>query len=228
MTHIKITTGCLVLTLVVAVSGAAAAGPQYRPRVDADGRQYGASLDPRAHGYEHAYRDGADRGRFDREHGVRYNLKARDYNNSTRGYEPFMGSKGQYQQGYREGYTAGYDSAFRGQPLLYGEVHGRTEENRNRWEHKEDPYASRQWGATDMALTSATVMASRRANTIEAATYGRIGTTRTPTGMPTTATARTMATARPTRLSTGQGFSGDTWTASIAHADSAAAPVCSR
>jgi hypothetical protein len=29
-------------------------------RIDKDGVQFGASLDPRQHGYEHAYRDGAD------------------------------------------------------------------------------------------------------------------------------------------------------------------------
>jgi hypothetical protein len=154
MTNVKLTMASVVLTLLVAMCGAADAGGQFQLRIDKDGVQFGASLDARQHGYEHAYRDGADRGRFDREHGVRYNLNARVYNDTTRGYEPFMGNRGQYQQGYREGYTAGYDSAYRGSASRYGygDIYGRTEENRNQWQHRDDPYASRRWGAADMAF----------------------------------------------------------------------------
>jgi hypothetical protein len=54
-----------------------ARGSQFQIAIDKDGVQFGPSLDPRRHGYEHAYRDGADRGRFDREHAIRYNLNAR-------------------------------------------------------------------------------------------------------------------------------------------------------
>jgi hypothetical protein len=152
MTHVKFTMGTVVLTLLAWMGGAADARAQFRLRIDKDGVQFGASLDPRQHGYEHAYRDGADRGRFDREHGVRYNLNARVYNDSARGYEPFMGNKRQYQQGYREGYQAGYDSAYRGVATQHGQIYGRTEENRNQWEHAVDPYAARRWGAPDMAF----------------------------------------------------------------------------
>jgi hypothetical protein len=63
-----------------------------------------------------------------------------------------MGSKGQYKQGYREGCKAGYDSAFRGVAGDYGRVYGRSEEDRNQWEHPADPYATRKWGATDLAF----------------------------------------------------------------------------
>ena len=63
-----------------------------------------------------------------------------------------MGNKGQYQQGYREGYRAGYDSAFRGVADQYGTIYGRTEQNRNQWQHAEDPYAARRFGATDVAF----------------------------------------------------------------------------
>lgn len=152
MMNVTFTTGSLVLTLLIGMSGAAEARGQFQLRIDKDGVQFGASLDPRQHGYEHAYRDGADRGRFDREHGVRYNLNAKFYNDSARGYEPFMGNKGQYQQGYREGYQAGYDSAYRGTADQYGRIYGRTEENRNQWQHQADPYAARRWGATDLAF----------------------------------------------------------------------------
>jgi hypothetical protein len=150
--NVKFTMGSLVLTLLIGMSGAADARAQFQLRIDKDGVQFGPSLDPRQHGYEHAYRDGADRGRFDREHGVRYSLNAGFYNDPARGYEPFMGNKSQYQQGYREGYQAGYDSAYRGVATQYGQIYGRTEENRNQWQHATDPYASRGWGATDVAF----------------------------------------------------------------------------
>jgi hypothetical protein len=152
MMNLKFAMGGVALTLLIGMSGAADAGDQFQLRIDKDGVQFGASLDPRQHGYEHAYRDGADRGRFDREHGVRYNLNARVYNDSARGYEPFMGNKGQYQQGYREGYKAGYDSAYRGAPAQYGQIYGRSEQNRNQFEHGTDPYAARNWGASDAAF----------------------------------------------------------------------------
>lgn len=150
--NMKFTLGSLALTLVIGMSGAADARAQFQLRIDRDGVQFGGSLDPRQHGYEHAYRDGADRGRFDRQHGVRYNLNARVYNDTTRGYEPFMGNRGLYRQGYREGYKAGYDSAYRGAFLPYGQVYGRTDENRDRWQHPTDPYASRRWGGSDLAF----------------------------------------------------------------------------
>jgi hypothetical protein len=149
LTHM---TAGIALMLAMGTGGTAQAREQLQLRIDKDGVQFGASLNPRQHGYEHAYRDGADRGRFDREHGVRYNLNARVYNDASRGYEPFMGNRGQYQQGYREGYKAGYDSAFRGNASQYGEIYGRTEDNRNVWQHPDDPYASRRWGATDLAF----------------------------------------------------------------------------
>jgi hypothetical protein len=148
----KITTGSLVLAALIVMSGTADARDQFRLSIDEHGVQFGASLDPRQHGYEHAYRDGADRGRFDREHGIRYNLNERVYNDSSRGYESFMGNKGQYQQGYRQGYQAGYDSAYRGVADQYGQIYGRTEENRDQWQHAADPYASRGWGAADVAF----------------------------------------------------------------------------
>lgn len=150
MKNVKYVMGSLIL--LIGISGAADARGQFQLRIDKDGVEFGGSLDPRQHGYEHAYRDGADRGRFDREHGVRYNLNTRVYSDSSRGYEPFMGNKRQYQQGYREGYKAGYDSTFRGAAADYGRIYGRTDENRDQWRHTTDPYASRRWGANDMAF----------------------------------------------------------------------------
>jgi len=154
MMKMKVAIGSLALTtLLFGTSGTAEArGSQFQLNIDKDGVQFGPSLDPRQHGYEHAYRDGADRGRFDLEHGIRYNLNARVYNDTARGYQTFMGNKKLYQQGYREGYKAGYDSAYRGGTQRYGQIYGRTEENRTQTEHATDPYASRRWGGMDMAF----------------------------------------------------------------------------
>jgi hypothetical protein len=152
MMHVKFALGTMALALLIGTTGSADARHQFQVSIDKDRVQCGASLDPRQHGYEHAYRDGADRGRFDREHGIRYNVNAKDYNDSARGYERFMGDKGKYQQGYREGYKAGYDSAYLGVADQYGRIYGRIDENRNQWQHPTDPYASRGWSATDMAF----------------------------------------------------------------------------
>lgn len=150
--NVKCTVGTAILTLVVGMTGVAMARDPVQIRINRDDLQFGPSLDPRQHGYEHAYRDGADRGRFDREHGVSYHENAKGYYDETRGYQSFMGSKGQYKQGYREGYKAGYDSAFRDVAGDYGRVYGRSEAARNQWEHPSDPYAPRKWGATDLAF----------------------------------------------------------------------------
>lgn len=112
--HVTFVLGTMALALLIWTAGSADTRHQVQASIDRDGAQCGASLDSRRRGYEHAYRDGADRGRFDREHGIPYNLNAKFYGDSARGYERFMGDKRHYQQGYRDGYKAGYDSAYRG------------------------------------------------------------------------------------------------------------------
>jgi hypothetical protein len=135
MMNMKFAIGGLALTtLLIGTSGTAdARGSPFQIAIDKDGAQFGPSLDPRRHGYEQAFRDGADRGRFDLEHGFRYNLNAWVYSDTARGYQLFMGNKGQYRQGYREGYKAGYDSAYRGGTQQYGQLYGRTEENQTQY-----------------------------------------------------------------------------------------------
>src|SRR5437868_7661868 len=123
MKNMRVAVGGAVLAMLMGMSGAADAQGQFQLRIDKDGVQFGPSLDPRQHGYEHAYRDGADRGRFDLEHGIRYNMNVKVYNDASRGYEPFMGNRRRYQQGYREGYKAGYDSAYRRTPGQYGQIY---------------------------------------------------------------------------------------------------------
>jgi hypothetical protein len=150
MMNMRLATSGVALAMMIGTTSGLAGRGQTQIKIDAQGVHLGGSLDPRQHGYEHAYRDGADRGRFDREHGVRYNLNAKNYTNASNGYEPFMGNKGQYQQGYREGYKAGYDSAYRGNAEQYGQIYGRPDVTGA--PPAGDPYASRRWGATDMAF----------------------------------------------------------------------------
>jgi hypothetical protein len=124
--HVTFVLGTMALALLIGTAGSADTRQPVQVRIGKDDVQFRASLDSRRDGYEHAYRDGADRGRFDREHGIPYNLNAKVYRDSARGYEHFMGDKAQYQQGYREGYKAGYDSGYHGVADQYGRMDGRT------------------------------------------------------------------------------------------------------
>lgn len=67
----------------------------------------------RDQGYRNGYRDGARAGQYDRERGRRFNFKNDDWEDS-RGYEHWMGSKGQYKHAYRESYERGYRRAYSG------------------------------------------------------------------------------------------------------------------
>jgi hypothetical protein len=84
------------------------------------------STDSRQHGYEHGYRDGADRGRQDSERGLARNFNDGDYRAGTRDYDPAFGSEREYMSGYQEGYRVGYDDGydFYNRPGRYGELYG--------------------------------------------------------------------------------------------------------
>ena len=151
MKNAKFTSIGLSFALLIGLSGSAlvlgAAGQdRYRSR---DG-QYGGSLDARQHGYEHAYRDGADRGRQDRERRNNYSLRDNDYISGARAYEPAFGDKREYMQGYREGYKAGYEDGFNGRAGQYGQLYGRPADRRG--PGQDDVYAARPHSATDMAF----------------------------------------------------------------------------
>jgi hypothetical protein len=80
MTIRRRTTGGLAFALLIGLSGTALVyGAGGQNRNDDRTGQYGGSLDARQHGYEHAYRDGADRGRQDRESRRGYTFKNNDY-----------------------------------------------------------------------------------------------------------------------------------------------------
>jgi hypothetical protein len=116
-------------------------------------RQYGGSLDTRQHGYEHAYRDGADRGRQDRERKAKYSLADNDYQIGARTYERGFGDKGEYMAGYREGYKAGYEDGFNGRDGQYTRLYGRPA-SRGPVSPRDDVYADRPYSSTDMAFDS--------------------------------------------------------------------------
>jgi hypothetical protein len=111
---------------------------------------YGGSLDAWQHGYEHAYRDGADQGRQDREKRMAYSWRDNDYW-GARGYERAFGDRNEYMEGYREGYQAGYDDGYYGLKGQYGQLYGRPQAGRP-VPPANDPYADRQFGASDMAF----------------------------------------------------------------------------
>ena len=113
-------------------------------------RQGGGWVDAWQHGYEHAYRDGADQGRQDREQKRPYSWRNNDYW-GARGYERAFGDQNDYMEGYRAGYQAGYDDGYYGLPGQYGRIYGRPQADRGTPAAR-DPYADRQVGATDMAF----------------------------------------------------------------------------
>lgn len=140
------------VALVIGLSGSTlvytAAGQN---RNDNRDTQYSGSLDARQHGYEHAYRDGADRGRQDRDNWIAYNLKPNDYQIGAREYEVAFGNRIQYMTGYREGYKAGYDVGYSDRGGRYGELYGRRTGD-DQGQARQDVYATRSWGSNHMAF----------------------------------------------------------------------------
>lgn len=72
-----------------------------------DDDSYNRRDEARGQGYRRGLDDGQRAGQLDAQRGRRFNFKNDDWEDS-RGYEHWMGSKGQYKQAYREGYERGY------------------------------------------------------------------------------------------------------------------------
>ncbi len=85
------------------------------------------SADSRQHGDEHGYRDGADRGRQDRERGLGRTFRDNDYLAGARDYDPAYGNRPAYMSGYQTGYKTGYDDGYNyyDRPGSYGQLYGR-------------------------------------------------------------------------------------------------------
>ena len=78
---------------------------------------YGGSVDSREHGYQHGYRDGLRQGRADLNSGSAPSHETEDYRRADLGYEEFMGSRLDFQRGYRDGYRDGYEDGFKNRPI---------------------------------------------------------------------------------------------------------------
>ena len=92
------------------------------------------SSDAQQLGYEHGYRDGADRGRQDRDRGGQRNLRDNDYLDSARySYQSSFGNRGEYMSGYHDGFQAGYDDGFNyyDRPGRYGQIYGQQPPSRD-------------------------------------------------------------------------------------------------
>ena len=79
-------------------------------------------------GYEHGYRDGADRGRQDRDRGVGRGLRQEDYLSSARySYVPSYGNRREYMSAYQEGFQTGYDDGYNyyEREGRYSQIYGR-------------------------------------------------------------------------------------------------------
>jgi hypothetical protein len=149
MTINKLTTAGLALSAILGIVTASTRGIEAQTRDPRSGQYYGGSLDARQHGYEHAYRDGADQARQDREAKRPYSWRNNDYW-AARGYERAFGDRNEYMEGYREGYQAGYDDGYYGLQQRYGQIYGRPQAAGR--VPNPDPYANRAYSSTDMAF----------------------------------------------------------------------------
>ena len=143
----------LLLAITLALGGLASAHDG-----DNDVRYHGGSLDAQRHGNQHGYSDGYHHGQQDLARRVGYDYRSRDWKDADRGYEKFMGSKGQFKKGYREGYRRGYDDGYRRRAgSAWERIFGRTDDRIYRddddsWgRHRDDVYANRGWGYQDVA-----------------------------------------------------------------------------
>jgi hypothetical protein len=122
--HNLLTGAGVALTLLLASGGLV--HPAYAQRPN-DSRVPSYTNETQQLGYEHGYRDGADRGRQDRDRGQGRNSGSSDYLDSARySYQPSFGSRRDYISGYQAGYQAGYDDGFSyyERPGRYGQVYG--------------------------------------------------------------------------------------------------------
>jgi hypothetical protein len=100
----------IAIALLFGQTGVLAGGAGGQDR-NYDRQQYNSS-DARQHGYEHGYRDGADRGRQDRERNAGRRLGANDYLAGARDYDPSFGDRRQFMNGYQQGFQDGYDDGY--------------------------------------------------------------------------------------------------------------------
>ena len=99
------------MTLAAAVSVASGSVAWGQPLAQYDRDDYNYGRDGRDLGYRNGLRDGQRAGQSDFERGRRFKFKNDDWEDS-RGYEHWMGNKGEYKRAYRDGYERGYRQAY--------------------------------------------------------------------------------------------------------------------
>ena len=117
------------LGTVVSLAFGAVAWGQSWGRYD-DDDYYNRHDEAREHGFKNGYRDGQRAGQYDAGRGRRFKFKNDDWEDS-RGYEHWMGGKGDYKQAYREGYERGYRRG-------YGYYGDRRDRDDYRWRDRDD------------------------------------------------------------------------------------------
>jgi len=138
--HLKIAATTVVALLFLA--GIAAAAQD----------DYGGARKARDHGFQHGYRDGFRQGRADLKANVKPTVDSQDFRNADLGYEEYMGSREDFQDGYRDGYKSGYDDGYNNRPVradVYGVRGEEYDPDRVPRRDEDDRYAK--WAYTDVA-----------------------------------------------------------------------------
>lgn len=99
-------TGCLLAVALLASTGCTV-GAYGAPRHGDVRHSYGRAA------FDRGYRDGLSAGERDARHGRRYDHRRdRLYRDGVYGYDPRLGSRGQYRRVYREGFESGYRDGY--------------------------------------------------------------------------------------------------------------------
>jgi len=102
--------GAMLLGLVLLAPAGFAQNNGQMARDDDFRRDAGRDRDD--YGTQYGYEDGQRHGEADRSRNARYDYKSDLWRRGDRGYQRYMGPRGQFIQAYRNGYIRGYEQAF--------------------------------------------------------------------------------------------------------------------
>jgi hypothetical protein len=69
--------------------------------------------------YPIAFRDGLRQGRADLSRNAPHSFESEEYRRANQGYDPRMGERDDFQEGYRSGYKDGYDDGYYDKPVRH-------------------------------------------------------------------------------------------------------------
>jgi len=114
---------------------------------------YAGSTDAREHGYQHGYRDGLRQGRVDLTSNLSPNYENEDYRRADLGYEEYIGTRSDFQRGYRDGYKDGYEDGYKKRPIRSEVYSLRDDYDPDRVpRNDEDARHYEKWSYSDVAL----------------------------------------------------------------------------